>query len=40
VTQEPLVDQACFGYLNEQADKLRDTTEAIIKKGKAFMGHG
>lgn len=27
-------------YLNEQADKLRDTTEAIIEKGKDLMGHG
>lgn len=27
-------------YLNEQADKLRDTTEAIVDRGKDFMGHG
>jgi gas vesicle protein len=27
-------------YLNEQADKLRDTTEAIIEKGKDLMSHG
>ena len=27
-------------YLNEQADKLRDTTEAIIEKGKDLLSHG
>lgn len=27
-------------YLNEQADKLRDTTEAIVDRGKDFMSHG
>jgi len=27
-------------YLNEQADKLRDTTEAIIEKGRDLMSHG
>jgi len=27
-------------YLNEQAEKLRETTEAIVEKGKDLMGHG
>jgi gas vesicle protein len=27
-------------YLNEQAEKLRETTEAIVEKGKDLMSHG
>ena len=27
-------------YLNEQADKFRDTNESIIEKGKDLMSHG
>ena len=27
-------------YLNEQADKLRETTEALVEKGRDLMSHG
>ena len=27
-------------YLNEQGKKLRETTEAIVEKGKELMSHG
>jgi transcriptional regulator with GAF, ATPase, and Fis domain len=39
-TFERVGGEKSLEYLNEQADKLRDTTEAIIEKGKDLLSHG